>query len=1417
MAAASVRDVRNLRESQSEEQFSCQQQASHVQDDRSMAEKLYTSSERNLLEGDWENMLNIPPQRQRSSSVISDSDLDLVNTSDTRGGLLTTLRESLPYWGAEGMDSVHEAVFKALHSLNSDEVNSIDPSTGDSALSLCAQYGASDLVELLVEKSADVNHRLPSGATALHYMANSSTFSATAVDKLLKFGADPNIAEQHNGATPLHYAADSGDLETCRALVRHGADASIKDYGGYDAVGYAQGAGRADCEAFLINLKKNRSSYAIDIPVAANPEPNYVAQATSARQQKSQNSSTSSKSGAKKSGNGVLERQLNEIQEARFAMARLENDRTRIETEQKMTKLRLEAEETTARLERSERRAAAASEDAATLRAKLNMVQQTADKATSELRTAQLEATSAITSSASSSAAAIARAEELERARARAMAACEAANERAVAAELAAALAKNDVEVARRERMTAIEEAERDKARAQAAELRCEAALAAAGAEKAAATQSALESKMAAEAAGERAANIVCQRLGAESSEAASTAQEHADERAREAAERVAEITALAARTEAERDAARSEVLESRKSLDEIRVSSEKSLEMAEATRKRAEDEVTQLRKRVRELETESLRIATEIATRTSEVAAASERANRAEKRADSLDQQLLSLAQTSTVDQKLQAVEEAARTKIAELERARDEAEAAAVRNQKQDAPVFDAAAFRAVLDIHDTETSAPRLASLVKDSVTSAIEVTMRAAAAEQSNDKAKIEAVEAARADAASLRDDVLKARESLAMATARADMAESARADLNREIERLRSELANAVAQERTARAELANASNTASTEISSQRDALQAAREALKRAEDDAASARAAVRRAEDELATQREETRRLRDETEHALKRAEAESEKRLARENMEAMNATAEAKRKCDEELATARRSANAARAEAETATARVEELTARLTTAERRATDAEAELETTRRERDAANIELKQQAEAVSATQAELAQIGSLLENVRVLEQRNAQLDRDLTREAQIRKKLHNTIEDMKGKIRVLCRVRPFSEKEALAGEKSSAVVKDGQASVTVLPTRGDKKRFTFDHVFEGNTSANGQAKLFEDVRHLVTSAVDGYNVCLFAYGQTGSGKTYTIGTSANIGDSLVDGVATEDAGIAPRTACAVFEILDERSSQCESEVKISMFEVYCDKIIDLLNNEKQQPPLKITLAEHSPTGLVAVEGSQSLKTTSVTGLVKAMSRGIAARTTHATKMNLESSRSHLIMTLEVRTINRRTGAVVAGKVTLVDLAGSERVEKSGATGDRLKEATAINKSLSALGDVISSLTSGNAAHVPYRNHPLTMLMSDSVGGSAKTMMIVCSSPAASNVSETISSLNFATRCKDVTSSSNPRAAAAELSELRMEVARLRRQTVKGSHANQGGGLAGPRGPAVLALRGPGGGGLR
>ena len=205
----------------------------------------------------------------------------------------------------------------------------------------------------------------------------------------------------------------------------------------------------------------------------------------------------------------------------------------------------------------------------------------------------------------------------------------------------------------------------------------------------------------------------------------------------------------------------------------------------------------------------------------------------------------------------------------------------------------------------------------------------------------------------------------------------------------------------------------------------------------------------------------------------------------------------------------------------------------------------------------------------------------------------------------------------------------------------------------------------------------------------------------------------------------------------------------------------------------------------------------------------------VMRIFQRGASRRTTASTQMNAESSRSHLICSLVITMTNRHTGVATTGKLTIVDLAGSEvsepapwhcqvlhhvltstavqRVDKSGAVGEVLKEAQSINKSLSALGDVIASLTSGGA-HVPYRNHPLTMLMSDSIGGNAKTLMFVNCSPADYNLAESNSSLSFASRCKDVRNSTAAPAAvqAQQLNALKKELTKLK----KGGGGGKGGG---------------------
>jgi hypothetical protein len=236
--------------------------------------------------------------------------------------------------------------------------------------------------------------------------------------------------------------------------------------------------------------------------------------------------------------------------------------------------------------------------------------------------------------------------------------------------------------------------------------------------------------------------------------------------------------------------------------------------------------------------------------------------------------------------------------------------------------------------------------------------------------------------------------------------------------------------------------------------------------------------------------------------------------------------------------------------------------------------------------------------------------------------------------------------------------------------------------------------------------------------------------------------------------------------------------------------------MYELYCDNLVDLLAEAPKRakdgsmpPPAKLTikLAQHTESGLVEVEGGTVLRAATLVDLVEAMERGVSARSTSATAMNAESSRSHLVMMLVVRSTNRRSGATVFGKLTLVDLAGSERVDKSGAEGQRLKEAASINKSLSAIGDVVAALTTGQP-HVPYRSHALTTLMSDSIGGSAKTVMLVNTSPADYNTKESLSALSFAQRCKRVKNAGGgtQAQAAAQVQALKLELARLKKANV-------------------------------
>ncbi|XP_044509281.1 kinesin-like protein KIN-14E isoform X1 [Mangifera indica] len=374
-------------------------------------------------------------------------------------------------------------------------------------------------------------------------------------------------------------------------------------------------------------------------------------------------------------------------------------------------------------------------------------------------------------------------------------------------------------------------------------------------------------------------------------------------------------------------------------------------------------------------------------------------------------------------------------------------------------------------------------------------------------------------------------------------------------------------------------------------------------------------------------------------------------------------------------------------------------------------------------------------------------------------------AELEALYKEEQTLRKRYFNTIEDLKGKIRVFCRLRPLNEKELV--EKERNVLSSLDEFTVEHPWKDDKaKQHMYDRVFDGYAT---QDDVFEDTRYLVQSAVDGYNVCIFAYGQTGSGKTFTIyGSDVN-------------PGITPRAITELFRILKRDSNKFSFSLKAYMVELYQDTLIDLLlpRNAKR---LKLDIKKDSK-GMVAVENVTVVSVSTFEEFKSIIQRGSDQRHTSGTQMNEESSRSHLILSIVIESTNLQTQSVARGKLSFVDLAGSERVKKSGSSGSQLKEAQSINKSLSALGDVISALSSGSQ-HIPYRNHKLTMLMSDSLGGNAKTLMFVNVSPAESNLDETCNSLMYASRVRSIVNDPSKNISSKEVARLKKLVSYWKEQ---------------------------------
>lgn len=340
---------------------------------------------------------------------------------------------------------------------------------------------------------------------------------------------------------------------------------------------------------------------------------------------------------------------------------------------------------------------------------------------------------------------------------------------------------------------------------------------------------------------------------------------------------------------------------------------------------------------------------------------------------------------------------------------------------------------------------------------------------------------------------------------------------------------------------------------------------------------------------------------------------------------------------------------------------------------------------------------------------------------------------------KEMRERKKLHNVIQDLKGSIRVYLRCRPPSSREiAESGTEANCVSFPGDGEVKVTNEKSREKTWEFDEVFNHEST---QEAIYEEVSGLVTSVLDGYNVCIFAYGQTGSGKTYTMGGPV------------ENRGVNTRALQDLFAIAQERTEEFNTTITVSMLEVYNEDIRDLLKADDGGDKLEVRQGEfgnHVPgLTMVAVEEAR--------GVFDLFGLADRNRSQTATNMNEHSSRSHMMLTVHVVSEHRATGAVSRGKLNLVDLAGSERINKSGATGQALKEAQNINKSLSALGDVIAA-RAARQAHIPFRNSTLTYLLQDSLSQDSKTLMFVCISPIMSSAEETFCSLNFAARVRTV-----------------------------------------------------------
>ncbi|XP_051506257.1 kinesin-like protein kif7 isoform X2 [Myxocyprinus asiaticus] len=359
----------------------------------------------------------------------------------------------------------------------------------------------------------------------------------------------------------------------------------------------------------------------------------------------------------------------------------------------------------------------------------------------------------------------------------------------------------------------------------------------------------------------------------------------------------------------------------------------------------------------------------------------------------------------------------------------------------------------------------------------------------------------------------------------------------------------------------------------------------------------------------------------------------------------------------------------------------------------------------------------------------------------------------------------------------VQVAVRVRPLLPKEILHNHERCITADPEERRVTL----GNDRHFHCDFVFEESSS---QEEVYTDcVQPLIEAFFHGFNATVFAYGQTGSGKTYTIG------EANISAFRDDEQGIIPRAVAEIFKLLDE-NDLTDFSVRVSYIEVYKEVFRDLLEVETASKDIHIREDER---GHIVLCGVKECEVEGLDEVLSLLESGKTARHTGATQMNPQSSRSHTIFTVLME--QRRGGSraasgtlqILSSKFHFVDLAGSERILKTGNTGERLKESIQINSGLLALGNVIGALgdPKRKGTHIPYRDSKITRILKDSLGGNAKTLMIACISPSSSDFDESLNTLNYAKRARNIQNQAtvNCRGEPDRVEGLELQIKALRR----------------------------------